>query len=137
MKEPVHKELDKLAQRIFRDGILDSPSANFVDQIMAQVHVVAKNNTTIYRPLISTKAWVFIFAVAALLVFWVLFNDGSNPGFNFFEKLYLTKFSISNILSSLSIFKFSETFVYAFVFFGIMLCLQMSFLKHYFDRKMR
>lgn len=135
MKEQANKHLDNLAKRIIKDSELQSPSLNFVDNVMARVNELAQSKTTVYRPLISKKVWALIISVAALIVVAAIFNGNSTNGFALPERFILSRFSFGNLLEGFSSIQLSEAFIYALIFFGIMLSLQMSFLKHYFDKR--
>lgn len=135
MKEQPDKHLDKLTERVFNDSALESPSHNFMDNVMAEIHELTRNKVTIYKPLISKNAWVLIFSVLVAVIFWIVYTDYTYGEFDLFNKLSLTEFSVSGIFKGLSSFKLSDRFMYPLILFGIMLSLQMSFLKRYYDRK--
>lgn len=134
MKDQADKHLDNLTKRVFKDSALESPSINFMDNVMAQVNELAKNRVTVYKPLISNKTWIVIAGILFAIILWVIFN-GNHQEFELFSKLNLHGFAIGSRANAFFDFKLSDTFMYAIIFFGIMLSLQMSFLKRYYDQQ--
>ena len=134
MKERADKELDRLVERVMKDAAVESTSFNFTDVVMSQIEGSSARNVVIYKPLISKTAWSFILIGFLMMVFYVIFNSKAESsiwpnGLDF--SLIDLKWKGYFIGSS-----FSKTTVYAMVFLGLMICLQVSFLKHYFNRRL-
>ncbi|MBC3757507.1 hypothetical protein H7U19_03780 [Hyunsoonleella sp. SJ7] len=135
MKAQENKHLDKLAKRIIKEGALESPSLNFVDNVMLQVDELSVTKATTYKPLISGKTWVGILITIAICAILIFMFGNPEEGTGFLNKFNIGDFSDERLFKSFFEVNLSKTVIYALVFFGIMLSFQMSFLKYYYDKK--
>ncbi|HEX9601326.1 MAG TPA: hypothetical protein VF985_07550 [Mariniflexile sp.] len=139
MNEQTDKYLDQLAKKVMKDAPLETPSFNFTDTVMSQVSALSYKKVTEYKPLISKTGWVFILVGILILVFFVLFgNQTSSSGWsNTIDFSMLSNNTMTQALSNFKIpsFTISKTSTYAIVLFGVMLCIQISFLKHHFNQR--
>lgn len=132
------KYLDDLTKKIIKDTPLESPSFDFTNTVMSQINNLSDSMVTVYKPLISRTAWVLIGFVFLALILYVIFfsnqTETSPSGWlNTIDFSQLSNNKLSNILSS---FTMSKTFTYAFVLFGVMMCVQISFIKHHFNKRL-
>ena len=132
MKANEDKHLDKLAAKLMNETSMEKPSAEFTSKVMMQVLAEEPHRATIYKPLISKPAWFIIFgAVIALMGYLIFGADTQTAGwFEKFDSSINDKF-----LKGLSGLKFSEATLYAFALLGIMLFVQIIFLKRYFNKR--
>lgn len=128
MKES-DKNLENLIDKMMSENTLQSPSADFTSNLMSQILVAEKAKIKPYRPLISTSMWIFIGAVAILLVAYNFLFAGAENNLEI-GKTYTDK--ITAIFSGIHI---SKNILYAFLIVPIMMLIQIGVLKNYFDKK--
>lgn len=135
MKENDDKHLEDFAKKIIKKAALEHPSIHFTSEIMSRVEALNKSDVTAYKPLISKNIWVLIgigfVALCAYLVLGTETQQESWMGTLNFSALANNK--ISHILSG---FTMSKTLMYAVALFGLMLCIQIPFLKNHFDKRL-
>ena len=134
MKEQEDKYLDDLTKKVFRDASLKSPSSDFIDNVMARV--TDYSQATVYKPLISKSTWTIIFLGFGALISYILFFEAPTETSNWLsssDKILFVKSSISDVLSG---FKMSKTLMYATILLALMSFVQVSFLKHYFNKRL-
>lgn len=133
------KEIEQFVEKIMEKTSLDMPSSDFTANIMSKVLEIKTTEATAYQPLISKKVWIMIgLGVLTLLIYIVFGAKTESSGFiNTIDLSMLTNNKIANILSSieLSNFQVSRTFGYALMSLGIMICIQILFLKHHFNQR--
>lgn len=136
MKENVNNQLDKLAEKILKEASVENPSFNFTDVVMSKVEAIeSKNPIYIYEPLISKKSWAIIVIMFLLVWFFAFFEvDGNSvKWFNRFDFSVIFENQITEFLSGIEISKYTS---YSILFFGLMICIQIPFLKDYFDKRL-
>lgn len=135
MKENDNKYLDDFAKKVIKKTSLESPSIHFTSEIMSQVTAFSNSKVTVYKPLISKKVWVLIaISFIALSIYLVLGAETQES--SWFSTLDLSFLQNNKVSNTLSGFTMSKTLMYAVTFFGIMLCIQIPFLKNYFDKRL-
>jgi len=135
MRDNIENSLDKLSEKIITASNLETPSLDFTATIMSNINVVTKQSeSTIYKPLISKKAWLFIAVVFILLLSYILSvnTSGNISWFTDVNFSFMPNISMTNLFSKLS---FSKTVVYAIVFLTLMLFVQVSLLKKHYDNQ--
>lgn len=139
MNEQTDKYLDQLAKKVMKDVPLEKPSFNFTNTVMSQVSGLNHNKVIAYKPLISKTGWIFILVGILILVFFVLFgNQTSSSGrLNTIDFSMFSNNAVAQALSNFKIpsFTISKTLTYAIVLFGVMVCIQIPFLKHHFNQR--
>jgi len=133
MKDNVDNYLDDLAKKVIKDTAIETPSFNFTDAVMSKVSKLSVNKSTIYKPLISKTTWVFVSIVFLAVIFYTLSFGTQTESSSWLSKIDFSVLSTKEVL--LPSFKISKTFMYAFVLFGIMFCIQIPFLKHHFNKQ--
>ena len=99
MKQDKNKE--EFAKYILRESGLESPSENFVSNIMDTIAFEnSKSKVIIYKPLISKTSWVLI-AISVIVLFGILLT-GKLESSSIFLKIDA---SFLNKLESLNIFE--------------------------------
>ncbi|GAA4816565.1 hypothetical protein [Litoribaculum gwangyangense] len=136
MNENANKYLDDLSKKVMAHGKVESPSFNFTDAVMSKIETLSKNQATIYKPLISKRMWFLILVGFLALFSYGLFSGNNEESIGWLNKIDFSILSNNNISNTLSSFKFSKTLMYALVFFGSMICLQIPILKHYFNKRL-
>ena len=135
MKENVDKYLEDLTEKVIKDRSIESPSFNFTDKVMSQVNTVNESKTLVYKPLISKTTWVLIaIGFLAIMLYLLLFETQTEPS-GWLHKINFGVLSSKEI--SFPSFKVSKTLMYAVVLFGVMFSIQIPFLKHHFDKRLK
>ncbi|MFD1614850.1 hypothetical protein [Gelatiniphilus marinus] len=134
MKENDNKHLDNFTKKIVKKAALESPSIHFTSEIMSQVSALNDKSITVYKPLISKKVWALItLSFVVLCVYLILGTETKQE--SWFSTLNFSALSSSKFTNALSGFTMSKTLMYAIVFFGLMFCIQIPFLKNHFDKR--
>lgn len=135
MKENANKHLDNFTKKIIQKASLEHPSIYFTSEIMSQVTTLHSNQATVYKPLISKKLWVLMALGFILLCFYFVLGaeKQEESWFSALDFSVLSKNKFANVFSDFTI---SETLKYGLLFFGLMLCIQILFLKNYFDKRL-
>lgn len=123
------KNIDDLVKKMMASTSPEKPSLNFTDTVMSQIYALNTSKAFVYKPLISKSAWVFIAIGFVAVIFFVVFISSSEPS-GWLKVL-------NNTLSDLKFtsFKISKTAAYAFILLGLMVCVQVSLLKHHIDKR--
>lgn len=135
MKDNADKYLNDLTKKVFKEASIETPSFNFNEAVMSQVKVLSKSNVTVYKPLISKITWTLILVGFLAITIYVLFYGNQTDSVSWLSKLDFSFFSNNSVLNTLSSLKLSKTLTYAVVFFGLMFCIQIPFLKHHFNQR--
>jgi hypothetical protein len=139
MKEQTDKYLDELAKKVITNTVIESPSFDFTSSVMSQVAALSNNNVTIYKPLISKTGWVLILVGFLSLVFFALFGTQteSSGWLSTIDFSVLTNNKLTNTLMGFKPtgFAITKTFAYALMLFGVMICIQIPFLKHHLNQR--
>ena len=135
MKEKENKHIDKLVEDVMKHSALETPSFNFTTNVMQQIIADSKSTATLYKPLISRTGWMILFlSVLAVISYILLSGDTqSNGWFDIVDFSALSNFKLPNLFSGIQV---SHTTLYALLFFGIMVCVQIPLLKNYFDKRL-
>ena len=60
MEDHTEQHFDKLAKKVMKMSLLESPSLDFTANVMANVEARVVNDITVYKPLISKRWWLII-----------------------------------------------------------------------------
>jgi len=139
MKENSEQRLDKLTNKIIKSTKLESPSANFTSAVMAQIEGL-ETIKLVHQPLISKRAWLVVAIILAGIMSYVFFGNGESlgwfEGIDFsFLGIDFTAFENNKISETLSGITISKTLMYTVILFGIIVLVQVSMFKTYFDKR--
>ncbi|NNC50034.1 MAG: hypothetical protein HKO01_05805 [Flaviramulus sp.] len=137
MKENVNKYLDNLSIKVITSSSIESPSFNFTDSVMSQVTSLNQKQTTVYKPLLSNTTWSLIFIGVVAIIIYVLFSGNQSESTSWLSTMNFEVLSNNRFSNLLSSFKISKTLMYAVVFLGIMICIQVPILKNHFDKRFK
>jgi hypothetical protein len=133
MKANNDKQLDKFIDKLMQETLPESPSPEFTSKLMLQVQATEMEKAAVYKPLISKRAWFIIFAVIIALTGYFIFNTDIRPGSWLAS---LDRINVNDdIMKMLPAFKFSTITLYAVVLLPVMLFVQITMLKKYFNRQ--
>ncbi|WP_298236888.1 hypothetical protein [uncultured Algibacter sp.] len=135
MKEQEDNYLDNFAKKIIRNSVVETPSFNFTEDVMSRVSELSKSSVIAYEPLISKKSWIVIGVSLMVLVLYLLFGNQleTSNWFGMLDFSVISNNAINNVFSGITI---SKTFGYAIIFFCLMFCIQIPFLKHHFNQRL-
>ena len=134
MKANNDKDIEKFVDRLMKDTSLESPSPEFTANLMTKVLATEMDKALVYKPLISKRGWYIIIGSVIVLVGYLIFNTSITDA-GWFESLGLGSVN-DDFLKSLPSIKFSEVTVYSVVLLAILLLVQITFLKKYFNRRL-
>ena len=125
------EELDAFAKKYIKEIETESPSKEFTNSLMK--NILTQQNTTVFKatPLISKKGWFVIFT-SIIVLFFIPFKASEKSIFNTYNFSFFDNIQIPNLLESLNV---SNTFVYSFLFFGLMMVIQVVYLKNHFNKR--
>ena len=131
--EHENEKIDALIGGLMKDGELEQPSDNFTEKVMNEVYALESESSIVYQPPISRKAWFIIGTCFAVLCAYVVLN-GSDGGNHWFKS-----FDISNmqwpIFEGFQ-FQFSKILSRALILLALMIGIQVTILKSYFNNRM-
>ncbi len=137
------KNIEEITKYIIKEAQIESPSEDFLNKVMNSVKLERKLSLRkVYQPLISKSAWLLIITVFFGLSIFMLAGNSENSyllskvNVSFFDKI--TSIKVLENIPSINIFKnihFSSTFTYSFVFFSILVMLQLWVIKNYFNKQ--
>ena len=133
MKANNDKQLDKFVDKLMQETSPESPSPEFTAKLMLQVQATEMEKVAVYKPLISKRAWFIIFAVIIAFTGYFIFNTDVQPG-SWLASLDSNAIN-DDIIRMLPAFKFSTVTLYAVVLLPVMLFVQITMLKKYFNRQ--
>lgn len=135
MNKDTEKHLDKLVDNMMKEVSLESPSEDFDFHVMASIKNLSSQETIIYKPLISKKAWVLLatgfIVFMCYLIFGLTWQDSESVIAINYDALFN-----NSLTKSLNDLKFSNIFTYTILSLAFMLLVQVTLLKNYFDRRM-
>lgn len=127
------KNIDEFSKYLIKDVELETPSSNFVSNVINTINTQKSKNTVLaYKPLISKLGWFFIaFSLIGLFTFFYISSAESLiklPSFNL---------SFFNKLRAITIFehiKLSKIFTFSFILFSVLVLFQFYYIKKYFSK---
>lgn len=134
MNKQSEKYLDRLSEKVIKNMPLEHPSFNFTDSVMSQINTLKSSSAIIYKPLISKVGWGIILVIVLGGILFGLFDpDIESLGWlNGVDFSGLPKFEISGLFSGITI---SKTVTYSILLFGLMLSIQILFLKRHLNKQ--
>ena len=135
MKEHTEQHLDKLAKKVMQSSLLESPSLDFTANIMAKVEASATSHVTVYKPLISKKAWLLISILVIGSLSYGIFGNGLES-LGWFDSIDYSIISNNKVTEAISGITFSKTLMYAVGLCGLLFFVQIPMMKYYFDKRL-
>ncbi|MDG1039938.1 MAG: hypothetical protein P8H13_04035 [Polaribacter sp.] len=129
------KEIDAFAKKYVKEIKSETPSLDFTSNLMNSIQQLEMvKSAIVYKPLISKKAWLFIF-VAIIAVIFIPFHSSekglfSLPEVNF---SFLNKLNFSGMFQDVNV---SNTTVIIALVFGVLLSIQIVYLKGFFEKRL-
>lgn len=122
------KNIDDFSKYLLKDVGLETPSANFVNNLLNTINV---ENTivkkAVYKPHISNMGWFFIaLSFIGLFAFFYNFNVESSIQFPAINLSFLKKLMAIDIFDKI---KLSKIFSFSFILFSVLVLVQLHFIK--------
>jgi len=135
MEDHTEQHFDKLAKKVMQSSLLESPSLDFTNNVMAEVKANVASNITVYEPLISKRTW-FILSVlfAGGLIYSLLGTDFESLGW--IGEIDFSVISNNKVTEAIGGITVSKILAYAIGFFGLVFFIQIPMMKHYFDKRL-
>jgi len=136
MTKHSEQHLDKLAKKVMQASSLETPSIDFTATIMKKIEGLETSSITTYKPLISKKVWIII---SALIIggLWYLFTlEGSQTSSGLLDKVDYSMVTDNSIVDAISGLVMSKVLMYAVTLFGAAWFIQISLLKHQFNKRL-
>ena len=131
MEERNKEQLDELMKKVMVSTDLETPSDDFLVHLMDRIEQESRAKIH-YEPLISNKIWCLIGAIIIVLIKVVYYNLDYNQDswFAVFNDTWTLDYT-----TNLPEFQFSNTTIIATIFLALMLCLQVGWLKQYYNKR--
>ncbi|RLD30026.1 MAG: hypothetical protein DRI75_01345 [Bacteroidetes bacterium] len=135
MKDHTEQHLDKLVKKVMKSSLLESPSLDFTANIMEKVEASAISHITVYKPLISKRAWLLISILVIGSLSYGIFGSGLE-GLGWFDTIDFSIITNNKVTEAISGITFSKTLMYAVGLCGLLFFVQIPMMKHYFDKRL-
>ena len=132
MKSKEDKNLENLVEKMMKDTSLETPSFNFTSKVMSDVFSIEKKKSFSYKPVISKRTWLIIFAAIGSLITWMIFNVPENKASSNFDFSFINTDKIFTIFSG---FQFSSITTNIILLAMVMIFIQILFLKNYLNKR--
>lgn len=118
-------------KRLVKEAENESPSMDFLQNVMQEVKTIPVHEPLAYQPLISKKAWMCIgIVVSSILAILLYFSEGNS----LFDNVNGSLISFPKIENPFSGFKFHTTTMYGIIFLAILLAIQITVIKRRMDK---
>ena len=128
------KKIEKFTTFLMNEIDVNTPSDNFVIDVMKSVEVESeKSRLIVYKPLIPISVWILIFILFLAVSVYVF--TGSTVNYYLISTLDI---NVLNELSEIDLFKhisFSRTFTFSFILFSVLVLIQLFVIKNYFNKQ--
>lgn len=127
------EELDSFAKKYVKEIEAEKAPLNFTANLIQEIKGLEIKKEVKTAQLISKKVWYLLLAAFVALLF-IPFKSRNEKLVNVPELdfSFLQKFQLSNLIDGVTI---SSTMFYTFLFFGIMIFIQIIYLKNHFNKK--
>ncbi len=127
------EEINNFAKKYIKEIPTETPTVNFTANLMKSITALETlKTTTVYKPLISKKGWFVIF-LAIMAILFIPLNSAKEvlftlPKFNF---SFVEKIRFLGVIENL---KISNTTFAITVVFGLLVTIQIIYLKGFFEK---
>jgi hypothetical protein len=133
MKSNHDKNIESLVQRMMEDDSLEKPFIDFTSKVMSGVFSLEKKKSFSYKPVISRRNWIIIFAAIGGFITWLIFSGSfsnePSPIFNF------NFINADRIIKPFSGFQFSTITTNIILLAMVMIFIQILVLKNYLNKR--
>ena len=129
------KNIEDFARFIIKEATIETPSENFVAKVMDKIQVEKAPILNKEKPLISVIGWLFIFLFVVGICSFILFGTyESSSLLSNFDWSFMNNLPSLNLLDNIH---FSSTFNFSFIFFSVLVILQLVVIKNYANKENR
>ncbi len=128
-------QMDKFTEYVMHEAGLEKPSKSFVSNIMSKVQEQPKFVAKPAELISATIWWIIGFAFTALCIYLVLnWQDRILSKYsNVFDDYIISMDVVYNGFQGI---QFSNTFIWSFLLFGVLLFVQAGIIKNYSNKKL-
>ncbi len=135
MQDHLEQRLDKLAKKVVKSSKLESPSLDFTANVMQQIEASQISHITVYKPLISKRAWLVIaILIISGLTYTIFGGLQSSP---LLESVDLSIISNNQVTEAISSITISKMLSYVIGFGGLAWFVQITLTKHLIDKRLQ
>ncbi|SEL81353.1 hypothetical protein SAMN04487910_3334 [Aquimarina amphilecti] len=118
-------------KKLVREAGVEDLSVDFLQNVMNEVQNTSIDQSLVYQPLISRKAWMIIsLIVTGVLVSLPFLSEGTWV----LSKFDLSLFSLNDFKNPFSGFRFHTTTTYGIIFLAILFLVQITVIKRRIDK---
>jgi hypothetical protein len=132
MKSKDDKNMENLVEKIMKDTALETPSFDFTSKVMSDVFSREKKQSFSYKPVISKRGWLIVFAAIGSLIIWIIFNVSGNKTSSNFDFSFINADKIFKIFGG---FQLSGITTNIILLAMLMMFIQILFLKSYLNKR--
>jgi len=128
-------EIDAFAKKYVKEILTETPSIDFTSNLMKSItQLESVKSKIVYKPLISKKGWFVVFA-AVIAVIFIPFKSSEKGWFTLPEMnlSFLEKLNFSGMTQNVTVS--NTTFIIALIF-GLLLSVQIIYLKGFFEKRL-
>lgn len=135
MHDHLEQRLDKLAKKVVKSSKLESPSLDFTSNVMQQIEASQVSHITVYKPLISKRAW---FMIAILIIGGLSYAIfGGTQSTSLLESIDLSVVFNNKVTDAISGITVSKILAYAIGFGGLVWFIQVPLMKQLLERDLK
>lgn len=120
-------------EKLIKEVGLERPSSDFLSNVMNQVETSTIEESIVYKPLISKKAWMVIGSIVFICLSMMLFMSGGE-GESLFDKINLTPIPFEGFKNPLAELTLNKTTSYGIIFLILLFFVQVTMLKRRIDK---
>lgn len=127
-------KMDEFTKYVMNEAGLESPSKNFVANVLGKVKKEAAFVATPAR-LITNKMWWIIGILTTALSIYLVLNWQDQIIFQYSATFQDYLLSLDSLYNGLQGIQFSNTFVWSFLLFGVLLFVQGALIRNYSNKR--
>ena len=133
MENSEDQNIEKLVERMLMKSEIESPSADFTQNVMSAVYASQKIRKIVYKPIFSKRTWFIIFTgIIAIFIYSFLNLNQQTPLF----QINFSLFKFDRLEKFLPNFRISFLTGYVILLAAIAVMVQIFFLKKHFDKQL-
>lgn len=132
MENKDDKNIEILVEKLMQESPMETPSANFTSVVMDGVFSLEKKKSFLYKPAISTRSWIIIFAAIGSVICWILYNANNLNGMSETNLFRINSDKIYNLFSE---FRLQGVTTVILLSALVMLFIQLILLSSYLNKK--
>ena len=127
------KEIDAFAKKYVKEIPQEKPTIDFTANLMNKIVLETSSEVFKAKALITKKGWFVVLLLLATVIF-IPFKTSEKSLFNLpeLDLSFLDKILIPSIFIDFSV---PNMVMYSVFFFGLMIMIQVIFLKNHFDKR--